>query len=209
MMELLSSEKVLNNFEVATVDDLFVAVSGRKPTANAIIEFLKIKKPVDIPTGNGSVKTRGGKNACPVYCKGVDKIAISLANCCTPLPGDEIVGYISKGKGIVVHRKDCPNVANVKERLVDVYWRKDIESATYPVDIMVEANDRDNLLINIMTVLTNAHVPVSNVHAQKTNGGTVALFSLTLLVSDAKRVNDISSILMNVRGVYEVRRIIH
>ena len=137
------------------------------------------------------------------------KIAISLANCCTPVPGDDIVGYITKGKGITVHRRNCPNVINEKERLIDVYWREDIEFSTYPVDIVIEANDRDGLLVNVLTVLNNAHVSVSNVHAQKTNNGTVALFSLTLLVSDAKRITDISNILLNVSGVYSVRRTIH
>jgi len=208
MMRILDNEKVLDNFGVKTVDDLFVAVSGRKPTASAIIEFLRIKKPISMPSMTVSAKSNSGKYICPVECKGATGIAINLAKCCTPIPGDEIVGYVSKGKGITVHRKECPNIANETERLVDVYWRKDIQYANYPVDILVLANDRPNLLVNIMTLLTNAHVPVSNLHATSNDIGN-CLINLSIMVPDAKRLFDIKNILFNVAGVYEVSRIIH
>ena len=92
---------------------------------------------------------------------------------------------------------------------MEVRWRKDIEFAAYPVDLLLEANDRPNLLINVMTLLTNSHVPVSNLHANKTNNDTTCLITLTIMVSDAKRVNDITNILLNISGVYKVNRIIH
>lgn len=126
-----------------------------------------------------------------------------------PLPGDDIIGYVSKGKGITVHRITCPNIANEKQRLVEVRWRTDIEFATYPVDVILEATDRPNLLVNVMTVLTNNHIPVSNLHAHTTNNNLTCLINLTLMVSDAKRLNDIFNILLNVNGVYDVKRIIH
>ncbi|MCR4880006.1 MAG: bifunctional (p)ppGpp synthetase/guanosine-3',5'-bis(diphosphate) 3'-pyrophosphohydrolase [Bacilli bacterium] len=209
MMEYLSDPKTLEYFGYETVEDLFVGVSGRKPTTSSIIDFLHIKKPVNLQSNIGTVRVSGGKNVCPVECGGVSGIAISLANCCTPLPGDPIVGYVSKGKGITVHRVNCPNIANEKERLINVSWRKDIEYATYPVDILIEATDRPNLLVNVMTVLTNNHVPVSNLHAHTINNNLTCLINVTLMVSDAKRLNDISNILLNVNGVYGVNRIIH
>ena len=159
-----------------------------------------------VPTG-GKVKTKSGDN-CPVYCKGVGKIAIALASCCTPLPGDDIVGYVTKGKGIVVHRKNCPNVINEHQRLVDVYWKDDIEFATYPVDIMIEANDRNNLVVDIMSTLTAAKVTLSSLHARLVGNGLVDI-SATLMVSDAKRLNDVFNILRSISGVYEITRIVH
>ena len=209
MMNYLSDPKTLEHFSVESVDDLFIGVSGRKPVPNAIIEFLHIKKPVNLASNLGSVRLAGGKKEVPVECKGATGIALSLANCCTPLPGDQIVGYVSKGKGIIVHRITCPNIANEKQRLVDVRWRTDIEFATYPVDVVLEATDRPNLLVNVMTSLTNNHVPVSNLHAHTINNNLTCLISLTLMVSDAKRLNDIFNILLNVNGVYDVKRIIH
>ena len=206
MMEHLSDSKLLDYFGFDSVDDLFVGVTGRKPVPSAIIDFLKIKKPVNIPT-QAKIKTKSG-DSCPVYCRGVGKIAISLASCCTPIPGDGIVGYVTKGKGIVVHRNNCPNIINEHERLVEVLWRDDIEYATYPVDIMIEANDRNNLVVDIMSTLTSAKVTLSSLHVRLVNSGLVDI-SATLLVSDAKRLNDVFNIIRSVSGVYSVTRIIH
>ncbi len=207
MMEMLSSEKVLNEFGFESVEDLFIGISNRKPVPSAIIDFLNIKKPVALPTGKA--KNRSG-DSCPVYCKGADKIAIQLANCCTPIPGDNIVGYVTRGKGIAVHRTNCPNIANEKQRLIDVYWKKDIEYATYPVDVALEANDRPNLLVDIMNTMSGAKVTVSSIHAQlQSHNSALVTVSMTIYVSDSKRLNDIFNILLNIRGVYDAKRIIH
>ena len=206
MMNYLNDSKLLEHFGFNEVDELFIGVSSRKPVPSAIIDFLRIKRPVNIPTG-GRIKTKSG-DACPVYCRGAGKIAISLANCCTPLPGDDIVGYVTKGKGIVVHRKNCPNVINEHQRLVEVLWRDDIESATYPVDVLIEANDRNNLVVDIMSTLTAAKVTLSSLHVRLTNNGNVDI-SATLMVSDAKRLNDVFNIVRSVSGVYSVTRVIH
>ncbi|MBE6133584.1 MAG: bifunctional (p)ppGpp synthetase/guanosine-3',5'-bis(diphosphate) 3'-pyrophosphohydrolase [Erysipelotrichaceae bacterium] len=208
MMEMLSDWKTLENFNVATVDDLFYAVAGKKPTTSAIIDFLKIKKPVVMPQNtNKKVVTTSGKY--PIYCKGVSRLAISRSNCCNPIPGDDIIGFITKGKGISVHRKNCPNVANRNERLVEVFWRTDLEYSTYPVDILVEASNRHNLVISIMTAMNNNHVNVSNLNARLADNGTKAMINMTILVSGSKRLNDIINILLNVSSVYNVTRIIH
>ena len=206
MMNYLSDEKLLNNFGFDNVDDLFIGVSGRKPVPSAIIDFLHIKRPLNIPTG-GKIKTKSGDN-CPVYCPGVGKIAISLSNCCTPLPGDDIVGYVTKGKGIAVHRKNCPNVINERERLVSVLWRDDIEFATYPVDILIQANDRNNLVVDIMSTLTAAKVSLNSFHARLVSVGNVDI-TATLMVSDSKRLNDVFNLLRSISGIYNISRIIH
>ena len=206
-MDLISQDKVLEKFEFDSVDDLLIGVSNRKPTASAIIEFLGIKKPVVLPTG----KTKSGAGfEAPVYCKGADKIAIKLASCCTPIPGDNIVGYITKGKGITVHRHNCPNIAHEKERLIEVFWRDDIEFATYPVDISLEANDRPNLLIDIMNTLSSIKTSVSSLHIQvQSHNSSLVVVNMTILVSDAKRLNDIFNVLINIKGVYGYKRVIH
>lgn len=206
MMSYLSDPKLLEKFGFSNTDDLFVGVSGRKPVPSALIEYLHIKKPLVVPT-SGKVKTKSGDN-CPVYCPGVGRIAISLASCCTPIPGDDIVGYVTKGKGIMVHRKNCPNVIKEHQRLVNVLWKEDIEFATYPVDIMIEANDRNNLVVDIMSTLTANKVSLSSLHARLNNNGLVSI-SATLMVSDAKRLNDVFNILRSISGVYEITRVIH
>ena len=206
-MKYLQDEKLLDHFGFANVDDLFVAISGRKPTAAQIIEYLHIKRPINLP--NGAWTRSKGSSCCPVYCKGVGRIAIALANCCTPIPGDDIVGYITKGKGISVHRINCPNVAHEKERLIDVYWRDDLEFATYPVDILIQATDRPNLLVDIMSTLSANKATVNNLHAQLVNNNLDCNVSLTIFVSDAKRLADIFTIVKTIKGVFDVNRIIH
>ena len=207
MMEYLDNSKVLNYFHFNSVDDLFVGVSGRKPVPSAIFDFLKIKRP---PVINTTGPRQRVASACPVYCRGGgSRLAISLANCCTPIPGDDIVGYITKGKGITVHRRTCPNVANEKERLINVYWRSDIEASTYPVDVFIEASDRPNLLVDVLSTLSIAKVSTSSVHASTSPSNFSATISATLQVSDAKRLNDIFNIIQNIPGVYRVTRMIH
>ena len=208
MMNLLSDWKTLEHFNVPSVDDLFFAVAGKKPTTSAIIDFLKIKKPIVVPQ-NSTKKVVTSSGKYPIYCKGVNRLAISRSNCCNPIPGDDIIGFITKGKGISVHRTNCPNVANKNERLVQVFWRNDLEYSTYPVDILVEASNRQNLVIAIMTAMNNNHVNVSNLSARLADAGTKAMINMTIMVSDAKRLNDIINILLNVNSVYNVTRIIH
>lgn len=207
MMQYLTREDVLKHFEVDSVDDLFVGVSGRKPAAGAIIEFLHIKKPVVLPTG-GKVKTSSGSDS-PVYCKGAGKVALHLASCCTPIPGDDIVGFITKGKGITVHRKTCPNISHEHERLVEVYWRDDLQFATYPVDIIIESSDRPNLLVDIMHTLSAQKVTLTNLNARANPNTLITTIVCSFYVSDAKRLADIIAVLNGVTGIYSVTRMIH
>ena len=209
MMKLLDSPKVLDYYGCDDVDSLFVAVTGRKPTASALIEYLKIKRPVNFAFKETAKRRDVKGDSCPVFCRGAGKIAISLANCCTPIPGDDIIGYITKGKGISVHRKNCPNVINEKERLIEVFWRDDIEFATYPVDIAIEASDRNNLLVDVMAVFNNAKVGVNNLHARSNAQNLSATISATIMVSDSKRLQDIFVLLKGITGVYRVDRVIH
>ncbi|MFA6660939.1 MAG: TGS domain-containing protein, partial [Bacilli bacterium] len=208
MMELIDSPKVLNYFHFDNIEDLFIGVTNRKPIPAAILEFLKIKKQVSLNVLGG--QKRIAPSNTPVYCRGGgSRLAISLANCCTPIPGDDIVGYITKGKGISVHRKTCPNVAKEENRLINVYWRSDIETSTYPVDVYIEANDRPSLLVDILSTLSVAKVSASSLHASTNNTNFVVTITCTLMVSDAKRLSDIFNIVQNVPGVFRVTRMIH
>lgn len=208
MMKMLDTDKVLSNFSFDNVEDLFIGVSGRKPTANALIEYLKIRRPIDLSI-NLTKRRNNHNDDCPVYCQGAGKVAIALANCCTPIPGDDIIGYITKGKGISVHRKNCPNVAGENQRLIDIYWRDDIEFATYKVDLVIEASDRNNLLVDVMAIFNNCKVGVNTLSARSNAQNLTATISATIMVSDAKRLQDICVQLRGITGVYRVDRVIH
>lgn len=100
-------------------------------------------------------KTTKPKVKDSVIVMGLKGIATATAKCCNPMPGDEIIGYITRGRGATIHRKDCPNILRVKEkeRLINVDWG--IEEETYPITVQVKAYDRQGLMSDISTVITN------------------------------------------------------
>lgn len=205
MMTFVNQPKVLQKFEMATVDDLFIAMNNRNPAPAAVIDFLHIKKK--------SVFTLGKKplqpNKSAVLVPSAGKVAITLGSCCTPIPGDDIVGFITKGKGITVHRIHCPNIASQKNRLTDVFWNDQLETNPYPVDIRLESNDRPDLIVDIMGVFSQLKVSVTNLNASLHPTTLTTTVNLTIMVSDAKRLNDIFNVLLNVAGVYQIHRVIH
>lgn len=199
-------KKLLENFQVETFDDLYVAITNRNPSSSGVIEFLKIRRKKQIVFNKQEIKI----NDCPVYCKGVGKIAIALANCCRPIPGDEIVGYITRGKGITVHRKDCPNVAGYGERLVEVFWRDDLDKTNnYPVDILIRATDRNNLLFDVINVFSTHKISCNNVHARYVGNQGDVIIQATIMIPDLHKLREILNILLNVSSVYEVLRATH
>ncbi len=202
-LELVSSQKVLNNYDFENLDDLLIGVANRNPAASNIIEFLNIKKKVNLNFAKVHKDTTN-----PILVKSAGKVMISLGSCCTPIPGDEIVGYITKGKGITIHRKECPNVKDGK-RLIEVFWNPDLAEKTYPVDLEIECNDRNNLLVDIMSVFSIHKINVTDLNAKLHPETMTSTIDATILIKDAHALSDLSNVLINVPGVYEVHRKIH
>ena len=205
MMALVNQPKVLQKFEMATLDDLFIAMNNRNPAPAAVIDYLNIKKKSVFTLGKKPIQA----NKSAVLVPSAGKVAITLGSCCTPIPGDDIVGFITKGKGITVHRIHCPNISSQKNRLTDVLWNEQLEINPYPVDIRLESNDRHNLIVDIMGVFSQLKVSVTNLNASLHPTTLTTTVNLTIMVSDAKRLNDIFNVLLNVAGVYQIHRVIH
>ncbi len=206
MENLLNNEKLFANFNVENLDALYIAVSNKNPVPSAIIDFLKLKPKEVLKLDKAEKIINDG---CPVYVKNVGKIAITLASCCTPIPGDEIVGYISKGRGISVHRKDCPNIINEKERLIEVHWKDNLEKSSYPVDIKIECNDRQNLLMDVMGVLNQKNIPVTQINAHLHPSTMETTIKATIYVNGAEQLNDVFAYLKNIKNINEITRVIH
>jgi len=205
VIDYLERKDLLENFDCPSVEELFIAVSNKKIAPGAIVDYLKLEK---INEAKYNFKYQDDDSA--VYCKGVGKIAISLASCCTPIPGDPIIGYITKGKGITVHRKDCPNIAHEKMRLIDVYWKENLVDKIYPVDICIEAKDRNNMLSDILNAFTSAKINYNNVHARtNNNNSSTCLVNITIYVSSTSKLAYAFSIINSVKDVLTVNRIIH
>ena len=203
----LSDKKILDRFDFDSLDDLLVAVGTKKITPTAIIDFIGLKKITPI-SGLGKERQIQDDDV-PVYCKGVGKIAINLAACCTPIPGDEIVGYITKGKGITVHRTSCPNIVNEKIRLVSVFWKDNLPNQTHPVDIMVEVVDRSGVLAEILSLLGAQKITCTSAHARLNINTLITLINLTIYVSDTDKLNSVFNAIANINGVLKISRVIH
>lgn len=207
MMEYLSRHDVLNNYHCETVDDLFVQFSNHNPLPSAVIEFLHL--PNKKPKIN-FVKTASKRNiSCPVYVNTDEEIEINLGKCCTPIPGDDIVGYVTKGKGVVVHRRNCPNISRARNRLIEVFWKENLGIGTYPVDVKILCSDRPNLLIDIMNTLGAHKVSISELHIKKYESTLTSEVTLTLYVTDAHSLQDIFGYISGITSVIDVTRIIH
>jgi len=144
-------------FNVKTIDDLYVGIGcGDIPMGRVVNYIADIQKEsIAEELKFATPKTTKPKVKDSVIVMGLKGIATATAKCCNPMPGDEIIGYITRGRGATIHRKDCPNILRVKEkeRLINVDWG--IEEETYPITVQVKAYDRQGLMSDISTVITN------------------------------------------------------
>jgi GTP pyrophosphokinase len=143
-----------------------------------------------------------------VLVKGVDDIWVKLARCCTPVPGDRIVGFITRGNGVSVHRADCGNVSSLAaepERMVEVSWSP-TASSVFLVAIQVEALDRARLLSDVTRVLSEQHVNILSASVS-TSRDRVAMSRFTFEMGDTKHLGHVLKAVRNVEGVYDVYRV--
>ena len=207
MEKLLSDEKTLNKYNASSLEDLYQKCASKNPTPGAIIDFLNLKKHSTELVNKSRVTKDSDKT--PVYVPGAGKVAITLGNCCTPIPGDEIVGYITKGKGVTIHRVDCPNIANEKKRLISVSWKENLKESTYPVDLKIECHDRPNLIVEIMQVFAQKKIPVTSLNAILHPQTLTTTVAVTIYVANALALTDATNVLSGLKGVYEISRATH
>ena len=207
MEKYLSDPKVLNEYHCESLDALYTMIANKNPIPGAIIDFLGLrKKPKKIKQ---ITRNANNDDHNPIYVPGIDNLAVSLAKCCSPVPGDDIVGYVSKGKGIIVHRADCANIVNEQKRLVPVYWKENQGAATYPVDIEIFASDRPGLLNDLLNALASKAIAVNDVKAHLVAATMNDIISLTIYVKNAAMINDAFAAIKNVKNVYSIDRITH
>ncbi len=140
-----------------------------------------------------------------VQFKGVGDLLSRLARCCSPVPGDPIIGYITRGKGVTVHRRDCANVKNISdtERLIDVEWG--VGREVYPVKVRIEAFDRAGLLRDIATIVADEGIRMTSAQASVDTDNT-ATITATLEIGSVQQLRNVLSRLEGIRDVLEVRR---
>ena len=155
-----------------------------------------------------SSKSRGG-----IMVRGVDDVAVHFSRCCSPVPGDEIVGYVTRGRGISIHRTDCVNIVGMgdidRSRLIDAEWQVDAadnEQATYSSEIRIFAADRTGMLFDISKVFTEANINVTAVNSKSNNRNERATFTVAFDIKTVEQLNYVISKLRMIPGVLDVER---
>ena len=142
-----------------------------------------------------------------IVVKGISSMKLALSPCCSPVYGDQIVGFVSKGQGIKVHRKDCPNIQDVK-RLIDVEWDENKPDIKYETSINIFSKDRSYLLTDLVTVVAQYKANLTAVNSAVNNEDLTATTSLSFMVSDLEHLEMIMANLRKVNSVISVERAI-
>ncbi|HHY61868.1 MAG TPA: bifunctional (p)ppGpp synthetase/guanosine-3',5'-bis(diphosphate) 3'-pyrophosphohydrolase [Firmicutes bacterium] len=199
--------EVAQKFSYQSTDDLLASVGYGKLSAAQVVTKLVPERTADETPKPSPVKKKAGSSH-GVRVPGVDNLLVRFARCCNPVPGDPIVGYVTRGRGVSVHRKDCPNAMIIvnaeKDRVVDVYWdTKDGES--YPVEIEMEAYDAPGLLTGVINTAVEMKAHVSAVTA-RTLKNRVAVINMTVEIHDVEHMDSVMERLRRISGVQSVRR---
>lgn len=204
----LNLDRLAREFEFKGVDDFYVAIgTGDIPVAR-IIRHLTIGEKDEagqdkiVPTSRPSTAPVEEDNVSVLGLKG---LLTTMGRCCNPAPGDEIVGYITRGRGATIHRKDCPNILRVedRERLVRVSWGE--PKSTFPVPVRIKAFDRDGLMRDVSTLIADEGVNMPRVKVEVSRH--VATFDLVLEVRDILQLSRVLDRLENLPNVMEAQRV--
>lgn len=214
LMDQKRLESILTSLSFKSVDDLYVGIAMKRVSLQSIVDRL-VKNRSNMLEDQEIMKIYNKQPAhvtkhssCGVIVPGVDTIAVSLVNCCRPIPGDSIIGYISKGQGVKVHRADCPNIVNEKKRLIPVQWEEGLDEKQYEVNLIIHSDDRNYLLSDIVTTLQQCNVYLKHVDSAVDDGNLEATTKLTVSVKNAAHLQNLISNLKKVRSVNEVIRTI-
>ena len=154
-------------------------------------------------------KSKSKNQGQGVTVKGIDNIMVRFSRCCNPVPGDEIVGYITRGRGVSIHRKDCPNLLDNTEsadRLIDVEWDTS-KPLAFQAEIQVRAADRKGLLSEITKILSDSKHTVNALNA-RTNKDRMAILNLTIEINDIDELDKLMQKFRNLKGTFDVHRVI-
>jgi guanosine-3',5'-bis(diphosphate) 3'-pyrophosphohydrolase len=207
--------KLTSDYGLSKIEDLYAAVGYGKYSARQVLTRLlgeQAKPTVSQPESErgglvGTVKRMLGFTDAPVIVKGHDDLLVYRAKCCNPIPGDDIIGYITRGRGVAVHTRSCPNAENLlyqMERRIAVEWGS-AGAATFPVQLAIRAKDRAGLLADITTVISEAGTNIRNLESRPDNLN--ARIEANLEISDRRQLETILANIRKISGVYGVERV--
>ncbi|QOR35687.1 bifunctional (p)ppGpp synthetase/guanosine-3',5'-bis(diphosphate) 3'-pyrophosphohydrolase [Clostridium sp. 'deep sea'] len=199
---------VLDDFNYNSFDDLLAAIGygSHSPygVANRFIDYYREKyEPENVlekiieNEQQPTIPTKG------IEIQGINNALLKLARCCNPIPGDQVIGYITRGKGVTIHRVDCSNIlakSDETDRFIDVMWNDD-QNSTYPVPLQIMSSDRPGVIFDILGVISSLDINISTLHSRR------GIVYVTLDVLNLKMLQKLMSRIKSIHDVHEVRRV--
>ncbi|ACL21626.1 (p)ppGpp synthetase I SpoT/RelA [Desulfitobacterium sp. LBE] len=210
--------KIGKSYNITNVEDLYAAMGDGAVTVNKVLVRLKEDLTKDererlqleaLQQGEGKPSSGYGKASQGVRVKGVDNILVRFSRCCNPLPGDDIVGYITRGRGVSIHRRECDNVkAHSQEeqaRMVEVIWDTEVESI-YPVDLEIFALDRPRLVTDVMNVVMETRTNILGINARVAKDKNTHI-QLSIEIRNLGHLYNVMQKIRRVKDVTSVERV--
>jgi GTP pyrophosphokinase len=215
-------EKAAADYGVSKIEDLYAALGYGKFSARQALQKLapqQIKEEqLELPKAGAAEPASGAPSPGPhdgdavIRVKGVDDLLVYRAKCCNPIRGETIVGYVTRGKGIAVHSKMCPNVQNLLydvERKIDVEWARNTAD-TFPVKMVVHTDDRPGLLAQITSMLSSENTNIRTLEARtEVDAADGALIEMTVDVRDKKQLERLVAAMRRISGIRDVERLLN
>lgn len=199
-------KKILNTYKLKDLEELYINIGNNKLITGSIINLIVKEEKTKEEIVLDRIQNKTRKETKPlqdIIVEGIDNIKVTVASCCEPVPGESILGYITKGNGISVHRETCPNVRNREERLINIHWNTET-TKKYPVDLLITAIKTENILIEIISKTTNNNIIVSSVNTLSEN----TKYKLGILVDNIESLNKFINDLNSITNIQTIERLI-
>lgn len=216
-------EKVMRRYAFKDWESLLASIGHGGLKEGQIINKMleerhkKLKKEVTDATildeiGEGNKVPVSKKSKSGIVVKGIHDLAVRFSRCCSPVPGDEIVGFVTRGRGVSIHRTDCINIINLpedeKERLIDAEWQQpenDTSSETYTTEIQIYANNRIGMFVDISKVFTERQIDISSMNVRTSKQGKATII-MTFDIHGKEELNHLTDKLRQIEGVLDIER---
>ena len=193
---------ILDSLKLKDLDELYIAIGQGKYTISAVMKLIGKKEEKTNKILNKTSEQKKAIIKNDILVEGMNEIKVSLSGCCKPIPGDNIIGYITKGSGITVHRSSCKNIIDLDERLINVKWNENL-SKRFPTDLLIYTSPDDNLL-DIITKASSNNIAIDSVYTITKND--FKIYVITILVENAEKLDKFCKELNNLKFIQKVER---
>jgi GTP pyrophosphokinase len=198
-------DKILKELKMPDLNELFIAIGDNKISPITVINIIfsdsESKEEIMLKKVTASSKNQTIKK--DIIIDGIDEIKLNLASCCKPIPGDSIVGFITKGYGITIHKMNCPNLENMDERFINAKWG-DTSLKKYPTDLLIRTQKKENSLLEIISKASNYNINVETIHTY--NNLDDIMFEITILVENNEKLLQFISSVKSIPSCLMVER---